>query len=503
MRNDFYSKRELVNFIAKEIKKIYAILFKTIIQYIKKWWNTGVSKLRFSLVLRLNASYVLRTISIIFWINILCIGISAYYINEIVKEKITSTSEVIIEELSNSKELNKDNIDIIGRSSGLYLKIYDKDNTVLYSNTDDTDTEIISEITDGYTFEKDSQGDDVISFKKELEGYNYGIRQKVDSEQGELTVVLYDKPYNNYKSLQGPFLMLLAFEGLIILITIHKGAKKTRKILKPIDVMTNTVKKISVDQLDTRLNISGSQNELKDLALTFNEMLDRLQNSYEIQNQFVSDASHELRTPISVIQGYAKLLDRWGKEDEKVLLESIEAIKTEAEDMKDLVEKLLFLARGDKNTQEVKMDNFDLKELMEEVYKETKLIDKEHIINLESSDSIVIKGDRKLLKEMLRIFVDNAVKYTKSGGNVTLGFSKEFTKVNIFISDTGVGISQEDLPNIFNRFYRADKSRTKNTGGTGLGLSIAKWIVMKHRGSIVVESKINEGTKFIIRLPID
>lgn len=288
--------------------------------------------------------------------------------------------------------------------------------------------------------------------------------------------------------------------GLIIIIII--GSKASKKFLSPVYTMADTVKKISINALDKRLDIKGSKNELKDLAKTFNDMMDRIQSSIEKQNQFVSDASHELRTPISVIQGYANMLDRWGKDDKDVLEESIDAIKSESKSMKDLIEKLLFLARGDKNTQKVEKENFMMNELIDEIVKETKLIDDVHKIENEHNDEFSINADKKLIKEAIRIFIDNSIKYTEKGEGIKIDSYKREKEAIITIADNGTGISKEDLPHIFDRFYRADKSRTKSSGGTGLGLSISKWIIDKHNGKIHVWSEINIGTIVKITLPI-
>lgn len=271
-------------------------------------------------------------------------------------------------------------------------------------------------------------------------------------------------------------------------------------MLRPIDNMTNTAKSISANHLDRRLDVIESHDELKELAETFNEMLDRLQKSYEQQKQFVSDASHELRTPIAVIQGYANMLNRWGKEDKAVLEESITAINSEALNMKDLVEKLLFLARADKQTQKLQKSEFYLNDLVEEIAKETKMIDNKHDFICERNDTVQIFADRALIKQALRIFIDNSIKYTPEGGTIKINSISNPNGLTISIEDTGIGIAKEDLPKVFHRFYRCDKSRTRNTGGTGLGLSIAKWIIDNHNGAIEIESTINQGTKITIHL---
>lgn len=298
--------------------------------------------------------------------------------------------------------------------------------------------------------------------------------------------------------------IMFAAYVLALVITTIVVSKASKKFLSPVKKMTNTVREISINDLNKRLNIKGSKNELKDLAKTFNEMLDRIESSVKQQNQFVSDASHELRTPISVIQGYANLLHRWGKDDREILEESISAIKSESENMKDLVEKLLFLARGDKKAQKVEKEDFMLSELIDELVKETKLVHKNYNIESEHNEKFSVYADRKLIKEALRIFMDNSIKYTKEEGTIKLDcyFKEDTNAAVITIADTGIGISKEHIPHIFERFYRVDESRTKSSGGTGLGLSIAKWILDMHKGKIEVWSELDIGTIIKIIFPV-
>ena len=296
-------------------------------------------------------------------------------------------------------------------------------------------------------------------------------------------------------------LVLLVINGIGVVVILITGSSLSRRMLKPIETMTETVKNITIYDLNRRLDVRGSQDELKELAETFNEMFDGIQASYDRQNQFVSDASHELRTPIAVIGGYANLLDRWGKDDRAILEESITAIKGEAENMQSLMEKLLFLARSDKGLQNLELEEFLLNDLMDEIAKETRLIDTTHDIQYVSKEMITLQADRKTLKQALRIFVDNSVKFTPADGIIRLETSLQKKHVVIVIEDTGAGIPKEDIPHIFNRFYRSDKSRTKASGGHGLGLSIAKLIIDRHKGRIEVESIVEVGTKIRIYLP--
>ena len=308
-----------------------------------------------------------------------------------------------------------------------------------------------------------------------------------------------DYPPEDYIFLLGTILLVFNLIGIIAIILIGSGV--SRRLLAPIKSMTKTVQEISFNQLNRRLDVSGSKNELKDLAQTFNGMLDRIQESVEQQNRFISDASHELRTPISVIQGYANLLARWGKDDEKVLEESISALQSEAVNMNHLIEELLFLAREDSGTLKINKEDFRLCEVINEILQETNMIDSTHQFINEKNEEFTINADRKLLKEAVRIFMDNSIKYTPAGGSITLNCYRKNKKAIISVEDTGVGISKEDLLNIFTRFYRAEKSRTKEKGGTGLGLAIAKLIIDNHNGKINVWSEVNKGTIFRIELP--
>ena len=273
-------------------------------------------------------------------------------------------------------------------------------------------------------------------------------------------------------------------------------------MLKPIDSITKTAQSISINNLKTRIDVKGPDDELSRLARTFNDMIDRLQDSFEGQIQFVSDASHELRTPIAVIQGYADLLDRWGKDDRKVLDESVTAIKNEAANMGSLVEKLLFLARGDSGTQRLEKENFQLDELIDEVVRESRLIADSLKIVCTKNDSVSIYADRKMIKQMLRTFIDNSIKFTSKQGEIRIDSVNQGGAVKITVEDTGKGIPKEDIPKIFNRFYSVDKTRTKGKAGSGLGLSIAKWIADAHRGHISVYSSAGKGTKVEIVIPV-
>lgn len=243
--------------------------------------------------------------------------------------------------------------------------------------------------------------------------------------------------------------------------------------------------------------------ELQGLELAVNNLIDRMRESYRQQSRFVSDASHELRTPISVIQGYANMLDRWGKEDETVLEEGIEAIKHESEHMSTLVEQLLFLARSDSGKNKMVKERISLGGLVREVYEESMMIDETHRYDLRepSEPEVWLNGDATMLKQTMRILADNAMKYTKERDEILFSFGKSEGEVFFSVQDSGVGMKEQDVAHIFERFFRSDEARHSGTGGTGLGLSIAKWIVDKHGGHFEILSREGLGTRIKVWLP--
>ena len=297
------------------------------------------------------------------------------------------------------------------------------------------------------------------------------------------------------------FSILMYMEIRVFFIELSK--KNMHRIADKLNDIMRSTNHITVYNLEQeRLHVEGIQNELRAVAVTVNNMLDRLQFAYDKQKQFASDASHELRTPIAVIQGYSNMLDRWGLKDAEVLAESVEAIKNEAQSMKELVEKLLFLSRNDKKTLKLVKEQFDIGEMLKEIIKETRVTTQDRNIEALDVEPIFIWGDRQMIKEAIRVFVENAIKYTNVGDSIYLGCEKQMDRCQLIIADTGIGMEEKDIENIFQRFYRADRVRNHNIDGHGLGLSIAQLIIQKHVGSIKVRSQYGRGTCFFVRLPM-
>lgn len=243
--------------------------------------------------------------------------------------------------------------------------------------------------------------------------------------------------------------------------------------------------------------IHTNNKELLGIEEALNALLDRMRESYKQQSRFVSDASHELRTPIAVIRGYADMLDRWGKEDESILLESIDAIKNESAHMQKLIEQLLFLARGDSGRNSFTIERINLHDLMREVYEESLMIDEEHYYEFAGED-VIIEGDVSMVKQCARILIDNAAKYTTPKDIITIRTGVSNEGGYFYVQDNGIGMSESDVVHVFERFYRSDEARNRKTGGTGLGLSIAKWIVDRHKGHFNVLSRPDLGTRITV-----
>ena len=275
------------------------------------------------------------------------------------------------------------------------------------------------------------------------------------------------------------------------------------RILNPIRAITRTAGSIEVERLGQRLTIPRARDELSELARTFNRMLERLQEGFVQQQRFVSDASHELRTPLTVILGYSDMLSRWGREDKEILEEGITAVRSEAENMQQLIEKLLFLARADQKRQAVHKESVLLTEILADTMEKMQMVTSSHEVTLAKNDEAVVNADPVLLRQLFRIFLENSRKYTPPGGHIRVAsaLSDDGKSVTVTLSDDGIGIAKEHQAHIFDRFYRVDSSRTKETGGSGLGLSIARWIADQHNIHIALTSAEGEGTTITLTIP--
>ncbi|GAB6106367.1 sensor histidine kinase [Fusibacter bizertensis] len=463
--------------------------------YLSITYDRFVSLIRFNITFKLTIGYAIRLVFLISFLLFFVYVSFSYYLfydaRQTIKEDIKYIGQIISKDQSFQSETITHFIDY----NDISYYVFDNQHTQLYaSNNESLTFDTVTQISEY----------DLKNFP------NFPTLYETDTilldDDTMIYIALESSMQTETNNIMATFPIGFALCFILIIASIRSASKMAKKHLKPIVTMTDQVKDMSANNLSTRLNVSGTKDELKDLALTFNQMLNDIQKSYEREKQFVSDASHELRTPIAVIKGYAGMLNRWGKDDPAILEESIQAILGETDNMHSLVESLLFIARNDKGTLKMDTIGFNFTDLVTEIVKETRLIDSQHEIIDALEPNIYIHGSLDKLKQALRIFIDNSIKYTPDSGQIKISLRRSEHHSIIILSDNGIGISKEDLPNIFDRFYRADKSRTKmrenQHGGTGLGLSIAKIIIEQHGGTIHVASELNEGTTFTIFLPL-
>lgn len=295
--------------------------------------------------------------------------------------------------------------------------------------------------------------------------------------------------------------LLILFPGIVLLIGVV-GYFMTKRALRPVDDICERADHISGgDDLSQRLPLPKVQDEMYHLTERFNEMFERLQKSFEKEKQFASDASHELRTPVAVLISQCEYLLEHGElsQDQK---EEVQVMLRQAKKMSALVSQMLMIAREEKMADPEQFEDVDFGMLAEIVSEEMESqADKRGIsIHVDIQEDQIVRGDQTLLMRMMMNLIQNAVLYGKEGGNIWVRVFERDGKVNGEVEDDGIGIGQEHLDKIWNRFYREDKSRGKEEG-TGLGLSMVKWIVKVHEGQIQVKSQKGKGSVFFFCFP--
>jgi signal transduction histidine kinase len=291
------------------------------------------------------------------------------------------------------------------------------------------------------------------------------------------------------------------------------GALLARRALDPIHAITQTAVQITrADDLSRRIPHIGPPDEVGQLVGAFNEMLERLERIFHAQRRFVADVSHELRTPLTTIRGNTDLLRRMGGTDPA----SLNAIQNETDRMIRLVGDLLLLARADAGHLPIAHDRVEIDDIMAEIARQTQVLAGDRLdVTLErpkadSANPLIVQGDTDRLKQLLLNLTDNAIKHTPDGGTIFMRVTRSDGWVRLTIADTGSGIPPADLPHVFERFYRAEKSRWRRPNpadespgvGVGLGLSIAQWIAEAHKGRIEVQSERGKGSAFHVWLPL-
>jgi heavy metal sensor kinase len=296
--------------------------------------------------------------------------------------------------------------------------------------------------------------------------------------------------------------MILAGLGLLLLASLG-GSFIINRALHPVKSVVKTAQVITADDLSLRITAQNRQDEIGALVATFNDMIARLEKSVKKIRQFSGDVSHELRTPLTIIRGEVEVLLR----KERTLDEYIGTVRSVLEEslrMEKIIDDLLFLSRVEaleksQLNQDVRLDTV-LSQVIDD--RRAAVQGKSLELHVEDIPEVEIKGNEHLLERMLVNVMDNAIRYTPEGGKVSVNLKREHSAAHIEISDTGVGIPEDALPLIFDRFYVVDKSRSKETGGSGLGLSIVKWIAENHGAEVEVRSEVGKGTTFRIVFPL-
>lgn len=298
--------------------------------------------------------------------------------------------------------------------------------------------------------------------------------------------------------------LIFATAPLFLVIAAFGGYWMSRHALDPVDQMTQAARSIGAQDLAKRLAVPPTRDELARLAETLNAMLARLESAFRKITQFTADASHELRTPVAVMRTSAEIALRKSR-DETEYREALTQILHETDKLSQLIENLLSLARADSGAASMQMERTNVGALLAEACEKSRLLADQKGIALSRNGTtgpVWMEADPDSIERLFVILLDNAVKYTPSGGQIDVKLGSDDSFAVVEIRDNGIGISADDMPHIFDRFYRADPARTREHGGAGLGLAIGKWIAQAHGGEIRVQSEPAKGSSFQVRIPL-
>lgn len=370
--------------------------------------------------------------------------------------------------------------------------IYNRDNQMIYSNSQMT-------LPGSLLFQNG------LMRKETVDGSRWLIIDETIQKEGTGVAsirVLYN--LNSLNATLNRILIIIAlFIPVYLIVTVAGGLLIAKRALLPITRITKTAKSIGKGNLSSRIMGNDSKDEVGELSNTFNEMLERLEDSFYKEKRFASDASHELRTPVSIIMAYSETLlsEADVQRDSDNLKKSLQIIHKESERMNTIISQLLKLTRGYEGRLQIVKESFDISSVIENVLEELEEMAIQSKIQLiyKNHEAVSIEADQSLITQMVINFVENAIKYGVENGHVWVSTVQRDDEIILIFEDDGIGIDEEQQKHIFERFYRADQARDRS--GTGLGLSIVKWILEEHEGKIEVSSKLNGGTTFEVRLP--
>lgn len=383
---------------------------------------------------------------------------------------------------------------------GILIEVYDSSRSILFSSSR-SETERLP-VTDTM-WRKALRGETdlaTLSLRRGMAPMRI-LAKPVLNRNDLLYLIQVGSSMQNIESTLAHFLWLnLLFIPTAALLVAAGGWLLTRRALKPLGSVIKTAHRISSGDLRHRIEATETSEELRELATALNQMIARLEASFEQIRDFSDNVSHELRIPLAILKGQTELSLRRSRSEEeyrKVLESNLEEI----ERMKNIVDRLLFLSRADRGEIKLNFTRVDLSSLMENVLSQFRVPAQEKGIQtaLKMNGPVTIIGDDLLLRELLLNLVQNAITYTPQAGEVTLSLEKENDLVKISVTDSGCGIPESEIPRIFDRFYQVDPSRASQ--GSGLGLSICKWIVDAHQGMMDVESQVGQGSRFTVSFP--
>lgn len=404
-----------------------------------------------------------------------------------------------VDDLTAFFETEGDNLQQLQQNTGLLKSIVNQNQTVRIFNFDGYE---VLKINDYSPAAKLTSTDlSTIVTKEKLNGEKVLVVQRPVQIGMFFGIMQLVHPLTTFHTMMNYVLTAIIIAGLgAILLALIISYYQANLLMKPITDLRDSMLSIREKGFHGKINFShNAEDEMGDLLSIYESMIDELQRSFKRQQQFVSDASHELRTPIQSLEGHLSLIKRWGKDDPEVLEESLDTSISEVKKMKKIIEELLSLAKNEERDTNV---STSIEKVFYFVKEELQVIYKESEIHFEQmGESKLVKVSENALTQILRNIIENGIKYNDKAPkiNVTVQYRNEYVLMEI--EDNGIGIAEENLPRIFDRFYRVDDSR-ESGGGTGLGLSITKMLVEKYDISIEVYSKLGIGTKFILKIPL-
>lgn len=447
----------------------------------------------------LQKKWMLTSSSVIFLsYTIICvvvyISLHTWLLND-EESKVERTSRDIISFLqSQGPDIT---IQQIQQNTGLLKSIVDRDETVRMFNADGVDILRINNTSAAAPLNSMQEIFETTIDKQEVLVMNEPIR--LGFFQGYVQVV---HPLNGFQSLMHYLLTAMLIAGLGALVLSGSiGYYLANYLMKPLRELRASMKMVMDQGFNEPIQLTyTSHDEIGDLLKMYNAMMNELQISFTQQQQFVADASHELRTPIQAIEGHLSLLKRWGKNDPAILEESIDTSLTEIARMRKMIEELLELARREEKDE---MSEANAQSVIEAVIDEMRLVHPKARILLSKNDEMgPLFITENALSQIIRNIIENAIRYCEKIPKIQISISVAGNYACLEIADNGIGIAKDNIPFIFDRFYRVDEARNRQIGGTGLGLSISKMLLEKYNATVEVKSEVNIGTVFSLKIPL-